>query len=123
MKEREDFGLLGRDDFDEGEEELSMSGFGVMDKLVNSMFNSLMKNLDKQFKNQFRELADSENTEVRTFPNGVRIKISGPFDASGAKRNLRPRPVKVERRQIDEGQLKRMSSLPRAIAKASVKRF
>jgi hypothetical protein len=120
MREREDFGLLGRSDMIEGEDEMPMQGFGIMDKLVNSMLNSMMKNLDKQFKSQFKEFADMENAEVRTFPNGIKIKISGPFDAANLKKK---QVVKTEKRQIDESQIRRMGSLPRIKAKASVKRL
>ncbi len=120
-KEREDFGLLGRNDSDD-EEEMSIQGFGVMDKLVSSMFNSLMKNFNKQFKNQFEELADLDDIQVRASPDGRRIEIFGLLTGPNAKRR-RAQPVKTEKRQIAEEQLKRMTSLPRATAKTSVKRL
>ncbi len=125
-KEREDFGMLGRNDFMDSEEETSPQNFGMMDKLVNSMINSMMKNLDKQFKDQFKDIErDLDKTEVKTFPNGIRIKISGPFGATqrpGIK--VRPRKsVRAEKREINESQLKKMGSLPRAKAKTSMKRF
>jgi hypothetical protein len=124
-KEREEFGLLGRNDFADGEEEISSQNFGMMDKLINSMVNSMMKSLDKQFKDQFRDVErDLGKTEIKTFPNGIRIKVFGPFDAmqqSGMK--VRPKKVlKIEKREINETQLKRMGSLPRTKAKTSMKR-
>ncbi|MBU0466713.1 MAG: zinc ribbon domain-containing protein [Nanoarchaeota archaeon] len=122
-KEREDFGLLGKNDFEDYEEEIPMQGFGVMDKLVGSMINSMMKNFDKQFKSQVKDIdRDLERAEVRTFPNGISIKISGPFDAQG--RSIRKQQKKkIVKREISEEQLKKISSLPRAKAKANVKRF
>ena len=55
-------------------------GFGITDKLIGSMFNSIMKNLDKQFKNQFKEMEkDLDRTEIKSFPAGISIKISGPM--------------------------------------------
>ena len=78
LKERDDFGLLGKNDFSDYEQEdpYATQGIGVMDKLVSSMFNSMMKNLDKQFKNQFKGMDEQDfgRTEVRGFPNGIRIK-------------------------------------------------
>src|SRR3989338_7888799 len=66
-REMEDFGLLGRNDFiDYDDDVFSPQGFGLMDKVVSSMFNSMMKNLDKQFKDLGRE---TNKTEVKTFPN------------------------------------------------------
>ncbi|MFH1289789.1 MAG: hypothetical protein ABIH92_00095 [Nanoarchaeota archaeon] len=124
-KDKADYGLLGKDDVDYEDGQIPMQGFGVMDKLVNSMMNSMMKNLDKQFKDQFKDLErDMDRTEVKTFPNGIRIKVSGPFDANGRMRkHVKQRVKKVQPRQIDEEQLKKMTSLPRAKAKTNVKRF
>lgn len=123
-KERQDFGMLGRNDFIDNDEPIQ--NFGMMDKLVNSMVNSMMKNLDKQFKEQFRDIErDLGKTEVKAFPNGIRIKISGPFDAAtqGTVQRKPKKVVKAEKREINEAQLKKMGSLPRAKAKTSVKRF
>jgi ribosomal protein L37E len=123
-KEREDFGLLGRNDFVDNEED-QMQNLGMMDKLVSSMVNSMMKNIDKQFKEQFRDIEkDLSKTEVKTFPNGIRIKISGPFDV--AQQGVKTKPKKIlrnEKKEINAEQLKKMGSLPRAKAKTSVKRF
>jgi ribosomal protein L37E len=122
-KEREEFGLLGRNDFVDQEDEMPAQG-GMMDKLVNSMMNSMMKNLDKQFKNQFRDMdfEGDNRTEVKAFPNGVRIKISGPMDAAFARPKAKKK-AKIVRRGIDESQLKKIGALPRAKAKTAVKRL
>ena len=113
-KEEENFGLLGRDDLTVPEENYHrVQGFGITDKLINSLMNSMMKNLDKQFKEMEKQM---ENTEIKTFPNGVRIKISGPF-ASKPKRQIIPKPT------IQPEQMKKISSLPREKAKTSVKRI
>lgn len=124
QKEREDFGLLGKSDYIENEGE-PMQNFGMMDKLVNSMVNSMMKNLDKQFREQFKDIEkDLGKTEVKTFPNGIRIKISGPFNSPQEEIRQKPKKaVRVEKREINETQLQRMGSLPRAKAKSSMKRF
>lgn len=122
MKEREEFGLLGRSDYVDHEEEAPLQNFGMFDKLVNSMMSSMMKNLDKQFKGQFKDFeSDLDRTEVKTFPNGVRIKISGPMNPAVAQaRKKKLVPVK---REIGADQLKRIGTLPRAKAKTAVKRF
>ncbi|MBU0760586.1 MAG: zinc ribbon domain-containing protein [Nanoarchaeota archaeon] len=121
-KDRENYGLLGRNDFEEIEEDLAqVQGFGVMDKLMSSMFNSLMKNFDKQLKSQFEESEEEFGVpEVRTFPNGVSIKISGPLQGQPRKKKQQKPEAK---RVLGEEQLKKMSSLPRTKAKAGVKRF
>lgn len=115
-KEKEEFGMLGRNDLIDGEEMMSGQGFGVMDKILSSMVNNMMKNLDKQFKSMDKGV---DNTEVRTFPNGVKIKISGPFGAP--KKQVPKRDIM--KREIGMDQLKKMSSLPRTQAKTNVRRL
>ncbi len=125
-KERADYGLLGRDDFVENDDS-PFENMGMMDKLVNSMVNSMMKNLDRQFKEQFKDIEkDLSRAEVKTFPNGIRIKISGPFPGAMPQPMVKPKPKKVvraEKHEVNETQLKKMGNLPRAKAKTSVRRF
>lgn len=115
QKEKEDFGMLGRNDYSDSDMDSFSPGFGITDKLIGSIMKSMMKNLDKQFKDMEK---DFDKNEVRTFPNGIRIKIAGPFD----RKQNKAKKVLVKR-TIDEDQMKRMSSLPRAKAKTSVKRI
>jgi len=79
-KEEADFGLLGRNDsINSNFQEPPAQGFGITDRLISSVFNSLIKNLDKQFQNQFKEMEkEFQDAEIKTFPNGIRIKIAGP---------------------------------------------
>ena len=105
-KERVDYGLLGRNDFADNDD-IPFENMGMMDRLVNSMVNSMMKNLDKQFKEQFRDIEkDLGKAEVKTFPNGIRIKISGPI--MGGKMSVSRGPVKKqikeEKKEINESQ-------------------
>lgn len=107
-EEMKDFGMIGKTDFID--ENLSRNSsapneFGVMDKLISSMMNSIMKNM----------MNEMEKTEVSSLPNGIKIKIGVP-----ARQKQKAAPTI---RNISEEQLKRMSSLPRTIAKTSVKRI
>jgi len=121
FKEKEDFGLLGKDDFSESDATPTPT-FSLTDKLINSIFNSMMKNLDKQFKNQFKDFEKQmENAEVKTFPNGIKIKISGPF-RTPQKRKKSP-SLNLQPREIHEEQAKKMFTLPREKAKTNVKRI
>ncbi|MBU0907538.1 MAG: zinc ribbon domain-containing protein [Nanoarchaeota archaeon] len=124
-KEQEDFGLLGRNDYMDVDEESAIQNMGVFDKLVNSMVNSMMKNIDKQFKSQFKDIERGmDKAEVRAFPNGIKIKISGPFDAAARPKVAVKKPTqRASRKEVNESQLRRMGSLPRAKAKTNVKRF
>jgi len=119
--EKEDFGILGRDDLTENEVDNQMpQNFTLTDKLIGSVFNSLMKNLDKQFKDQFKEMEKQfDNTEIKNLPNGIRIKISGPFqpNQNGTKQKV------IKNNTINSSQIKKMSSFPKEKAKTNVKRF
>jgi len=105
-KEAKEYGLLGKNDSinhssSEGE------NFGITDKIIGSLMNTLVKSLDKQF----RELEKTNKTEVQTFPNGIKIQIG---------QQVKPA---VPKRKITEEQLTRMSHLARTSAKTSVKRL
>jgi hypothetical protein len=113
MKEKLDYGLLGKNDMEENAFPIGNSGF--TDKLFNSLLSTMMKSLDKQLQNQFKDFNNSEKTEIKTLPNGIRIKISGPFMEKPEKQ--------IKALEIKPEKLKRMSSLPREKAKTNVKRL
>ncbi len=115
-KELEDFGLLGKDDFSGIEQPMMPTGFSLTDKLFSSMVNSMMKSLDKQFREMDKEMNNS--SEIRTMPNGIKIKISGPFSMNQKRRE----PVE-KKKSMDESTMKKISSLPREKAKTNVKRL
>jgi len=113
-KEMKDYGLIGTSDYEEMSEENPFS-FGITDKLINTMVNSLMKNLDKQFKEMDRNYSQPE---IKSFPNGIRIKIGYP----GEMKQQKPRKSQMKK-ELTNSQIKKMSSLPRAQAKSSIKRL
>jgi predicted nucleic acid-binding Zn-ribbon protein len=122
-KEQEDFGLLGKDDLTVPEENYhKIQGFGITDKLITSIMNSMMRSMDKQFKDQFKEMErDLEKTEVKSFPNGIRIKIAGPFNTNQKKKAKHSK--KIVNHTINKKQLQKISSLPKTKAKTNVKRI
>src|SRR3989338_6734327 len=112
-KEQENFGLIGRSDsFDsEADTQFGLQGFGVTDKLISSIFNSMMKNLDKQFRQIDKNM---ERTEIKNMPNGIRKKKI-------VKKEKKVNPSVNQK--VNEEQIKKMSSLPREKAKTNVKRL
>ena len=114
-REMRDFGLLGKSD---SSEDIMMPGnFGITDKIINSLVNSLVKNLDRQFKEVDKNLEkEFGRTEVRSFPNGIKIRIGQPIEK-------RKSQTKLVKKTLTSEQLEKMSSLPRAEAKSSVKRL
>jgi len=115
-QEQEDFGLLGRDDFTSPMQNPA-ANLGITDRLFSSIFNNLVKTLDRQFQSQLREMERDEGAEIRALPNGIRIKISNSPNKKHKKEKAR------NKAELTEEQIKKMSSLPRAKAKSSLKRF
>ena len=124
MKEqREDFGLLGKSDLPDNNpgNEFPLQGFGITDKLISTVFNSLMKNLDKQFKDQgIAPGKEIGKPAIKGFPAGINIKIFGPYENMPVQR---PKQKSQFNSKISEQHLKKMSELPREKAKANVKRI
>jgi len=114
-KEIKNFGMLGKDDFSNTQPSY---GLGITDKLIGSLVNSLVKNLGKQFKDLDREFEkDLDNTEIRSFPNGIRIKIGSHPHYKESKK------PKHSNNHITENQLKKIASLPKTEARTNVKRL
>ncbi len=108
--ELKNYGMLGKDDVIERELAAnpgSIADFGIADKIIGSLVNSLVKNLDKQFK-------EMEKSEIKNMPNGIKISIGHPQTKKS------PNSLK---KTISEEQLKKMSSLPRVPAKTNIKRL
>lgn len=116
-KEIKDFGLLGRADSfqDDLTEQDLPTDLGITDKLIGSIFNSMMKNLDKHFREMEKNF---EGAEIKSFPNGVRIKISPGFsNVEGKKKEER------KEKKISDEQMKKITSFPKEKAKTNVKRI
>lgn len=118
-EELKEFGLLGRNDFSNIKEAKRnpLEDIGLNEKMLNSLMNSIMKS----FGNQFRNMAEStsDNTRVEHFPNGIKIRVGIPQDSQ----NKQPKQKQSIKKQITEKQIKKMSNLPRGIAKTSVRRL
>src|SRR3989344_1045770 len=69
-KYRKDYGLLGKED--ESQNIPDNMSFGITDKLIGSLMNSIMKNIDKQFRSLDKDSNGFEKAEIKSFPNGIR---------------------------------------------------
>jgi hypothetical protein len=124
-KKHKAYGLLGTDDYSDSFETEEES-FGITDKIINSMVNSLMKSLDKQFsdfekENMKKAQEDLQNAEIQNLPNGIRIKISPHAFNQRVKQKTKKKSI-LEKAP-SESQIERLSSLPKSKAKSSMKRF
>ncbi len=124
QKDQEDFGMLGKNEVNAHPLAGGMGGFGITDKMINSLMRNLMRSLDKQFKG-IGEPGMSNNTEIKNLPNGIKIRVDMP------KRS----PVHAEPQEsadeelapshdlITDEQIQRMTGKPRAEAKTNVRRL
>ncbi len=111
------FGLLGESDFDNSF--IEEQPFGLTDKIINSLMSSVMKSLDKQFKSFDQELEKNfQNAEIKSLPNGIRIKIASPNFAQKKQKKK-----SILEKSPNQNQIKKLSSLPRTSAKSSMKRL
>ena len=110
-KEMRDFGVIGKNNL-EGTPLVGGggTGFGITDKMISSVMNSLIKNLGKQFDNM-----DSQN--VKSSPKGIQIRFGAPPKSAQQKKK------EIIEKEITSEQIKRMSKLPRSEAKTNVRRF
>ncbi len=118
-EESENFGLLGRDDYQRKMfEDSPIRGFGIMDKMINSMITNLAKSFEKQIG---EAKSNSDNTKIETFPNGIKITI-GPTSQLNSKSQKRQQKNEISKK-ITDRQLNKMAGLPRVAAKTSIKRL
>jgi len=113
-QEAKDFGLLGRTDVSEKKEVFPLENLGITDKFFSSLINSMMKSMNRQLKESGN---DFDKAEVRSMPNGIKISIGLPNE------NRQPKKTNSQIINITDEQIKKMSELPRAKAKSSIKRF
>ena len=121
-KQRE-YGLLGSNDYENLSEHEESEPFGITDKIINSMVNSLMKSLDKQFKfldeDSVRKMQkDLQNAEIQSFPNGIRIRVTPQ-----PQKSQKLKKKSILEKSPNSIQLKKLSTLPRTKAKGTIKRL
>ncbi|MAG24371.1 hypothetical protein CMI47_02230 [Candidatus Pacearchaeota archaeon] len=121
-KQAKSYGLLGKTDSIEDEPQVSQ-GFGLTDKLVNSLMNSVMRSMEKQFKDMDKDISKQLNKpEVQSFPNGIKIKIAGPFTQEQTQNKPKKENI-AKQKPLSEKQIEQLSSLPKSKAKTSLKRL
>ena len=118
IKERKEFGLLGRDDFPRAKEGNNiMQNLGFTDKVFSSLMNQMMKSIDKEMKNVAQE-ESKQGARIEQLPNGIKISIGIPQQKKPKKEK-----AQIIKKELTEEQMKKLSSFPRAEAKIEIKRL
>jgi len=138
LEDKEDWGMLGKNDF--------ISQEIMLPAGLNSIFGSLMSNLEKQFKDIDKEFGKMEKNEVKTekkFPGiiktgGISISIStsnnrlpiikvnsmGNIPEFQEKTREMKRTIKeIEPKSLSEENIKKFSKLPRKEPNTNVRRL
>ncbi|MCH7568376.1 MAG: hypothetical protein IIA87_03055 [Nanoarchaeota archaeon] len=102
-----EFGMLGKNEIVGYPLTGGFGGFGITDKMLSSLFGSLVKTLEKQMKNV--------DAEVESLPNGIKIRFGVPVEKKKASRK--------DKRGITTEQIERMAGLPRVEAKTNIRRL
>lgn len=107
-KKQEDFGMLGKNDFQQDD-------FFQMPKGVNFLVKSLIKSLDKQFKDLDKQMANENSNFSPIKRNGISISIStSPGKQPNIKiNNLEKQPKNFQKKQVK----KQVKKLPKSIVK------
>lgn len=122
--DREDYGILGKNDFIE---ETQFVGDSAMDKMLNGAFKMAERILEKQMRSMSEEMVQNQakmrndemkipgNVDVQFFVNGKRV-----FPNNQEK--IRKQPIKIEN-NISEERAESFAKLPKKEAVSKVRRL
>jgi len=123
-KKQDDWGMLGRNDFN-GFNEIKMPmGFGTL-------FNSLVKNLDKQFKEIDKEsIKKSQSPNLRGSGISINISTSGNFpprikiqEFGNSKKQKASPEIKGKQINLSQQEIRQLLKLPKKEPETEMKRF
>jgi len=117
---KEEYGLLGRNDFPEI---VSQSPFdsmfsGFTGNMVGKMLNSAMKSLDKEMRKVESSEARMPRTKFKLMINGKEVDLN-----SGKPANQKPKTLPVKQIPLPENTLKEFSTLPQETPKTNIRRL
>ena len=124
-KVKEDFGMLGEDDFTNEFENFQSSIFGgAGEKVLGKMLKSTMKMLEKEMKKEFKrknhEHVKNPRTSFQLFINGERIDN---FQTNPHIQQKIKKKKEISSNNLPQNHLKKFSKLPKNEPKTNVRRF
>ncbi len=111
---KEEWGMLGKNDFDDSKEVFEGMGGGMLGR----MLNSTLKMLEKEMKKEGGRIQPQPNSNFKLMINGKEVKLNNQQSPKPKKE-----PKKKTLRFFDEEKLSKFSSLPREEAKTNLKRL
>lgn len=110
LHDKEDFGMLGRDDFSERAQEELKLPFGI-----EKIMNSLVKQLEKQ-------MGNADFGDNRGMPKGIKIRVMRGVPQMGQVVRQMPQKRK-ELIKVSDREVERRMSLPKVEAESKVRRL
>lgn len=116
-KSKEDYGVLGENDFINEFENFSNSVFGgIGTKVIGKMLENAVRIFEKEIEKETKRKRQNPRTNFQLFINGQRVDNSGHLTYKKARQ-------KKEIRRLPQNILKKFSNLPQKEAKTNVRRF
>lgn len=115
----EDWGMLGKTDFEEERNESPGLLGGISEKILGKMLNSAAKMLEKEIQRGMNEQKNSPSafgTNIRLMVNGKEVDLNGNRNPVQKKENL-------EKLNLPQTSSKKFAGLPKADPKTSIRRF
>ena len=116
---QEDWGMLGRDDFDEQEESINPFLKGLTGNMFNKMLGSAMKMLEKEMSKGMSRENSQPKTNIRLMINGKEI------DFNKNSEGLEKKQIKKEviSKEFPKENLKKYSKLPKKEPLTNIRRL
>lgn len=121
---REDFGMIGENDFEEFENELNNSIFGrIGGRMINKMFESAVRMLEKEMEREIKRKSQPKNyprTNFQLYVNGKKINVDhGNFNFPQEQKLKQ----KIQTVKLPQKALKNFSKLQKQEPETNVRRF
>ncbi len=115
---KEDYGMLGNDDFMNEVNQFSNSFLGgVGGKVMGKMLENTMKMLEKEIKKEMGKNNMNSNLSYGLSINGDKVNLN-----YGPEKNVKERKQR-KAKKLPSGELKNFSSLKKVVPKTNVRRF
>ena len=120
---KEDFGMLGEDDFEDEFENFHESLFNSAGgRVIGKMFESAMRILEKEIAKETKrnEQKPDSHTNFQLFINGKKVDDFGGRDV---RQKVASRKKEIKSKDLPRNSLKKFSKLPKNEPKTNVRRF
>lgn len=117
---KEDFGMLGKNDFVDEFDSFSKSMFnGFGGNMIPKMFGSMMKMLEKEMEKEIKKKDSRPKTNFQLFINGKKIDLGNVLPVVKQKKQIK----EILQKDLPKNKLANFVNLPRENPKTNIRRF